>query len=109
MFNSLKEVLVPARPFDTSGGFFTEKQRRAEWEPKRKDLENLAMFKSGKTKLRTLELGEVGESENIVFGQREVLTFCSTAVVHFFSMLLISVGDPAKDECCVSYLRWLAP
>lgn len=66
-FRNLKEVVVPESHLTTQGAFFDSPQVIESWKELRRDLESDAFFSDGKTKLRKVKRGEIGESKKILF------------------------------------------
>lgn len=59
--NNLKEIVVPSRSIDVSSDEATYPRSVRLWNKGRAVLNENEKIKSGKIKLRTLEIGEIGE------------------------------------------------
>jgi len=60
-FLDLKQLVIPSNPIDTAGSEMASPRLLKVWKEAREVLEGNEMVKSGKLKLRTLEVGETSE------------------------------------------------
>lgn len=58
---NLRVVIVPAEPINERGEIIESVEFRKEWVQRRKELESLKIFKSGRVELRKLTLKQMGE------------------------------------------------
>lgn len=122
----LIEVVVPKKPVAPRAGYLVnERQLKSgmSWEKPRECLENLALFTSGRVKLRLIEEGEDGELSYERSSTLETLQSQSfrarawdpraDSALHFFSSFpqlpFSLVGDAIKGEVFFSSLTWLSP